>query len=233
MRWRDRRRPCVTRMGPLESCGCLLAANELTRLSCRNLRQLCAAVHGFSRGFELRGAIEQKTASVVQRNGSISGYSTALGFRGHAVANTTNDLKALIASAPAVLGPGFYVPIRNGDLLRWLFDRGFRASWPAALITIGPYRQSVLARALQVWNVTAAPPTPSHRDTVAQAIVNHLATRGGSGRSFHRPQGGSRASCSRASADEGHKAGNCDEVGRLAQPPRRRSSRNASPRQSK
>jgi ribosomal protein S18 acetylase RimI-like enzyme len=104
--------------------------------------RLCEAVHGFSRGFELRGAIEQKTASVVQRSGSISGYSTGLGFRGHAVANTTDDLKALIACAPAVLGPGFFVPIRNGDLLRWLFDSGFRASWPATLMTIGSYRQS-------------------------------------------------------------------------------------------
>jgi ribosomal protein S18 acetylase RimI-like enzyme len=107
--------------------------------------QLCVTAHGFSRGFELRGAIEQKTASVVQRDGSLSGYSTGLGFRGHAVANTTDDLKALIASAPAVLGPGFFVPIRNGDLLRWLFDSGFRASWPAALMTIGPYRQPATA----------------------------------------------------------------------------------------
>jgi GNAT superfamily N-acetyltransferase len=103
--------------------------------------RLCAAVHGFSRSFELRAAIQQKTASVVERGNSISAYTTGLGFRGHATAASTDDLKALISSASAVLGPGFFVPVRNGDLLRWLFDSGYRASWPAMLMTVGAYRE--------------------------------------------------------------------------------------------
>ena len=103
--------------------------------------RLCAAAHGFARTFELRSAIEQNTARVVEVGGAITAYTTGIGFRGHTVGGTTDDLKALIASAPAVLGPGFFVPIRNGELLHWLFDSGFRASWPATLMTIGAYRE--------------------------------------------------------------------------------------------
>jgi ribosomal protein S18 acetylase RimI-like enzyme len=103
--------------------------------------RLCTAVHGFARTFELRVAIEQKSARVVERVDHISGYSTGLGFRGYAIGETTEDLKLLIGTAPAVMGPGFFVPIRNGELLRWLFDNGFRASWPASLMTRGHYQE--------------------------------------------------------------------------------------------
>jgi predicted N-acetyltransferase YhbS len=103
--------------------------------------RLCAVVHGFARGAETEVAVKQHTALVVERAGRITGYSTGLGLRGHAVGETTDDVKALIGAAPAIMGPGFFVPIRNGELVRWLFDRGFRASWPAALMTKGPYQQ--------------------------------------------------------------------------------------------
>jgi GNAT superfamily N-acetyltransferase len=103
--------------------------------------RLCIAVHGFARNFELGAAIEQKTATVVVQAGRISGYVTAIGLRGYAVSETTDDLKALIAGAPAILGPGFFVPIRNGALLRWLLDAGFRSLSPATLMTAGPYHE--------------------------------------------------------------------------------------------
>jgi len=103
--------------------------------------RLCIAVHDFPRTFELSGAIEQGTARVVERGDSISGYSTGLGFRGYAVGDTTEDLKLLIGTSPAVRGPGFFVPVRNGELVRWLFDNGFRANWPAMLMTRGQYKE--------------------------------------------------------------------------------------------
>ena len=102
---------------------------------------LCTTVHGFARSLELRSAIDQKTATIVERAGRISGYASAIGLRGHAVAEATHDLKALIAAAPTILGPGFFVPIRNGALLRWLLDNGFRTLSPATLMTTGPYRE--------------------------------------------------------------------------------------------
>ena len=102
---------------------------------------LCSDVHGFARSAELATAIAQHAALAVEHAGRITGYSTGLGLRGHAVGETTDDLKALIGSAPAIMGPGFFVPVRNGELLRWLLDRGFRANWPATLMTMGPYQE--------------------------------------------------------------------------------------------
>jgi Acetyltransferase (GNAT) family len=91
----------------------------------------CRRVHGLEREHELRGAIRQGVATVAERGGEPVGYAAGLGFLGHAVAETTDDLKALIAGAPAILGPGFFVPTRNGELLRWLLGAGMRAAWPA------------------------------------------------------------------------------------------------------
>jgi predicted N-acetyltransferase YhbS len=101
---------------------------------------LCRRVHGLEREGELRGALRQGVATVAERDGRLVGYAAGLGLLGHAVAETTDDLKGLIAGAPAILGPGFFVPTRNGDLLRWLLGAGLRAAWPATLMSLGPYQ---------------------------------------------------------------------------------------------
>jgi predicted N-acetyltransferase YhbS len=102
---------------------------------------LCRRVHGLERETELRMALHQGVATVVERDGRLVGYTAGLGILGHAVAETTDDLKTLIAGATMIAGPGFFVPTRNGDLLRWLLGAGMRAAWPATLMSIGPYRQ--------------------------------------------------------------------------------------------
>jgi len=43
---------------------------------------------------------------------------------------------------PQMPGPGFFVPTRNGALLRWLLEGGVRMLWPAALMTHGDYREA-------------------------------------------------------------------------------------------
>jgi predicted N-acetyltransferase YhbS len=101
---------------------------------------VCRRVHGLEREHELRRALQQDAATVAERGGALVGYAAGLGFLGHAVAETTDDLKALIAGATAILGPGFFVPTRNGDLLRWLLGAGMRAAWPATLMSLGPYQ---------------------------------------------------------------------------------------------
>jgi predicted N-acetyltransferase YhbS len=101
---------------------------------------LCRRVHGLEREHELRGAIARGGAMVAERAGELVGYSAGLGFLGHAVAETTGDLKALIAGSPGIMGPGFFVPTRNGELLRWLLEAGMRAAWPATLMSLGPYQ---------------------------------------------------------------------------------------------
>jgi len=47
---------------------------------------------------------------VVEHSGRINGYSTGLGLRGYAIGEMTDDLKALISFAPAIMGLGFFVP---------------------------------------------------------------------------------------------------------------------------
>jgi predicted N-acetyltransferase YhbS len=103
--------------------------------------ELCKSIHGFSREMELRQAIDQGVAAVVKRNGTITGYTAGIGLFGHAVARSNEDLRALIAAAPAILGPGFFTLARNRELVNWLFENGFRIGWPANLMTVGPYQE--------------------------------------------------------------------------------------------
>ena len=103
--------------------------------------EICKSVHGFSREMELRRAIDEGVASInIDDTGNINGYAAGIGFLGHAAAKTNEVLKALVANASAILGPGFFVPGRNSDLLRWLLDIGFHILWPANLMTVGNYQ---------------------------------------------------------------------------------------------
>jgi hypothetical protein len=103
--------------------------------------ELCKSVHGFSREMELCQAKDQGVATIVERNNTITGYAAGIGLFGHAVAKSNEDLKTLIANASAIVGPGFFVPARNRELLSWLFENGFKIGWPANLMTVGPYEE--------------------------------------------------------------------------------------------
>lgn len=103
--------------------------------------QLCQRVHGHHRGGELLDALQQEKAHLVERQGRITGYSTGIGWFHHAVAETNDDLKALIGAAQAFAGPGFIVPTRNGELFRWCLNQGLRVVAQATLMTIGLYNE--------------------------------------------------------------------------------------------
>jgi predicted N-acetyltransferase YhbS len=98
-------------------------------------------IHGHRRTRELAVAIAQGTAMVVERGGRLTGYTTGIGFFGHAVGETTDDLKALIAAAPAFSGPGFLVPTRNDELLRWCLEHDLRIVQPMTLMSMGAYQE--------------------------------------------------------------------------------------------
>ena len=102
---------------------------------------LCHKVHGHARSPELLGAIRQGTATVVVRDGRITAYASLVGFFGHAVAATNEDLKALIAAAPEFAGPGFLVPIRNSELFRWCLEKKLRVVQPLTLMSVGLYNE--------------------------------------------------------------------------------------------
>jgi hypothetical protein len=108
-------------------------------------QQICHKAYGFARTFELNAAISRQIATVVERDSNIVGYACGIGFRGHAVCETTEELKSLIAHSPKLPGVGFFAPTRNGELLRWLFQHGVRALWPATLMSSGGYQQPTSA----------------------------------------------------------------------------------------
>jgi hypothetical protein len=103
--------------------------------------RLCFRVHGHDRGGELADAIAQGTALVVERSGRATGYSTSVGFAGHTVGESNDDIKALIGAAESFIGPGFLVPTRNGALLRWCLGEKLRITQTMTLMTIGLYNQ--------------------------------------------------------------------------------------------
>lgn len=102
---------------------------------------LCRRIHGHERRAELQAALEHGTAMVVERGTRITGYTTGIGFFGHAVGETDEDLQALIAAAPTFAGPGFLVPARNAALMRWCLRHGLRIVQPMTLMTMGPYEE--------------------------------------------------------------------------------------------
>lgn len=105
--------------------------------------RLCQHVHGHDRGGDLLDAIKQGTATVVEHDGHITGYATLLGFFGHAVGQTNDDVQALIGAAREFAGPGFLVPMRNSELFRWCLERGLRVIQPMTLMSRGFYREPV------------------------------------------------------------------------------------------
>jgi GNAT superfamily N-acetyltransferase len=119
--------------------GCMVRPAQSTDLDACNA--LSRRVHGFDRGTELAQAIEQNTATVVERSDRITGYATDLAFFGHATAETNLDMQALIASADSFGGPGILVPSRNSALLRWCLANGLRVVQPMTLMSIGLYNE--------------------------------------------------------------------------------------------
>ena len=102
---------------------------------------LCRRIHGHDRHGDLSDAIQQGTATLVERDGLVTGYATMVGFFGHAIGETNDDLKALIGAASEFAGPGFQVPTRNAELLRWCLAKGLRIRQPMTLMSIGPYKE--------------------------------------------------------------------------------------------
>lgn len=103
--------------------------------------ELCLRVHGHDRGGELSDAIQQGSAVVAESQGRVTAYASSVAFFGHAVGETNEDLKALIATAPAFQGPGILVPTRNAGLFRWCLENGLRVVQQMTLMTTGLYNE--------------------------------------------------------------------------------------------
>ena len=134
------REPLATIQGaPLKKTLPGFSVRPATERDVEACSRLCHKIHGHDRKSELLGAIRQKTATVVERNGNITGYATAIGFFDHAVAESDDDLKALIAAATEFVGPGFLLPTRNSEVFRWCLSQGLRVTQPMTLMSRGLY----------------------------------------------------------------------------------------------
>lgn len=109
--------------------------------------RVCVAVHGFERTAELRDAIQAPPLSpvVAVRDGRIVAYATTVTFfpAAHGVAETEDDLCALIAGALAVsdVPASFLLPTRQAGLFRWCLSQGMRPIKPMTYMTLGEYQE--------------------------------------------------------------------------------------------
>lgn len=114
---------------------------QATKHDLEECNKLSVRIHGFERDVELIDAINQGSASVVERAGRITGYTNGIGFLGYAVGENNEDLKALIGAAKEFAGPGFLLPTRNSELMRWCLQRGLRVIMPMTLMSSGLYNE--------------------------------------------------------------------------------------------
>ena len=119
------------------------AVRPATLADLETCAQVCRRVHGHDRSGELRDAIQQGSATVVEHAGRLRGYATSIGASGHAVGETTAAVQALIAAAPTFERGSFLVPLRNDELFRWCLAVDFRVTVPQTLMSRGFYQEPV------------------------------------------------------------------------------------------
>jgi hypothetical protein len=83
----------------------------------------------------------RKEPAVVEYDGRITACATSIGFPGHAVAENNAGMKALIGAASSFGGPGFLLPTRNAELLRWCPGQDLRIVQPMTLMSIGLHQE--------------------------------------------------------------------------------------------
>jgi len=113
-------------------------ATEADEAACN---ALCLRVHGHTRAGELSGPIAHGNAKVVERLGRITAYTTGVHYFGHSVAETNDDLRALIGAADDFGTPGLIVPLDNGELFRWCLAQGLHVFFVQNLMTLGLYQE--------------------------------------------------------------------------------------------
>lgn len=102
---------------------------------------LCLRVHGHTRAGEVHGPIREGRVQVVERLGRVTAYTTGIHYFGHTVAETNDDVQALIGAAEDFGTPGFIVPLDNGDLFRWCLGHGLRVFFVLNMMTLGLYQE--------------------------------------------------------------------------------------------
>jgi GNAT superfamily N-acetyltransferase len=138
----DVREPVSTMQGPaIQKSMPGYSVRPASAADLEDCNRVCERVHGHHRSGELADAIKQGTATVVEREGRITGCASSVAFFGHTVGETNGDVQALIASASEFGGPGILVPTRNAALFRWCLQNGLRVQYPMTLMSMGMYQE--------------------------------------------------------------------------------------------
>jgi predicted N-acetyltransferase YhbS len=121
---------------------------QVRRLTSNDLKEcaaLCENVHGFSRINELRDALKMFSPMVGVREGRITSYTVTptIWPLNHAVAETEEDLEALVLGVAAVDSApmSWLLPVRKASLFRWFLREGFRSVLPMTLMVVGRYQE--------------------------------------------------------------------------------------------
>jgi predicted N-acetyltransferase YhbS len=106
---------------------------------------VCRKVHGIPRSEELRSGLRAFRGYVALRGGRITAYASTLNlwFAGHGVAETPDDMRALILGAAGLEREAlsFLFPTRQAELFRFLLAEGMRITKPMTLMTLGDYQE--------------------------------------------------------------------------------------------
>jgi predicted N-acetyltransferase YhbS len=108
---------------------------------------LCRSVHSIGRTGEVATGIEGPMVTPLGafRDGRLTAYATttAIWSLGHGVAESEEDLRALLLGGAEVSGAPleFILPIRNADLFRWCLSEGLRVVKPMSLMSTGEYHE--------------------------------------------------------------------------------------------
>jgi predicted N-acetyltransferase YhbS len=140
----DVKEPLALLEGSVE--GDVPAGFEVRRMNEEDLgavNELCRRVHGFDRAGELQSLWPALSPFVAVRGGRVTAYASAPNFwpLGHAVAETDEDMQALLAGASVESGAplSFLLPTRQAGLFRWCLGCGLRVVKTLTLMTTGEY----------------------------------------------------------------------------------------------
>lgn len=118
---------------------------KVRRLKKRDLKacaDLCLRVHGIARTNELKDVLKLSSAFVLLREGQLTAYTSTVAYWGHGVAETDEDMKALLLGVGATRQEPleFIVPIRQAKFFQWCLSEGFRVVKPMTLMALGHYQ---------------------------------------------------------------------------------------------
>lgn len=106
---------------------------------------LCRLIHGFDRANELKQTSQMFPSVVAVRDGRIAAYASApvLWQLNHAVAESVEDMKALLAGAARITGKplSLLLPTRQAELFRWRLKNGLKVQKPLTLMAMGEYQE--------------------------------------------------------------------------------------------